>query len=178
VVLAARAWAADDLVAARQHFEEGTRAYNLGEFKRAADEYREAYHLSADPALLYNIAQAYRLDKNAEQALFFYRSYLRNSPNSSHQQEVEQRIRILEEQLKQQQAPPNEIVRPTAPAQVESSPTQALVATPPPRRPAYKKWWLWTGVGVVVVGVGLGVGLGLGLKPGVPHTQLGNLKAF
>jgi tetratricopeptide (TPR) repeat protein len=187
-LVSAPAWAVDDPGGAREHFEEGTRAYNLGEFKHAAEEYREAYRLKPDPALLYNIGQAYRLDKNVEQALFFYRSYLRNTNDPSHREEVEQRIAALEQQQKQQQAPPNEVVKPsdTTPATnaTHSQPattttTRAdLVATPLARRPFYKRWWLWTGVGVVVVGASLGVGLGLGLKASGPSSQLGNLRVF
>jgi hypothetical protein len=60
--------------AARRHFEEGTKAFNLGEFERAAKEYRAAYNAKADPVFLYNIAQAYRLANDFSDALFFYKS--------------------------------------------------------------------------------------------------------
>jgi tetratricopeptide (TPR) repeat protein len=191
----ASARAADDSAGARQHYEEGTRAYNLGEFKRAAEEYREAYRLKPDPAILYNIAQAYRLDKNFDQALFFYRSFLRNQPDTPNRKEVEGRIHTLEDQLKQQQQPPNDVI----PANPESKPPPEaattrkpgmtapepatgraeLVAAAPAKKPVYKKWWLWTGVGVVVVGAALGVGLGIGLaSSGAPSTHFGNFKVF
>jgi hypothetical protein len=39
-LFAGRAAADDDVALARRHFEAGTRAYNLGEFKTAAEEYR------------------------------------------------------------------------------------------------------------------------------------------
>jgi tetratricopeptide (TPR) repeat protein len=188
MLLAGRAFAEEDVAAARRHFEAGSRAFNLGEFKRAAEEYREAYRLKPDPGLLYNIAQSYRLDKNLEQALFFYRSYLRNSPEPAQRNEVKQRIASLETQIAQQQSPPNDVVRPTEPpppnpvkpatASAELKPRADLVATAPPRRPLYKRWWVWTMTGVVAVGAGLGVGLGLGLKPGAPGTSLGNHPVF
>jgi hypothetical protein len=66
LVLGGPAFADDDVATARRHFEAGRRAYNLGELKTAAAEYREAYKLKPDPALLYDIAQSYRLDKNIE----------------------------------------------------------------------------------------------------------------
>jgi hypothetical protein len=189
IVLGGRALAQDDVATARQHFEAGTRAFNVGEFDNAAKEYREAYKLKPDPSILYNVAQSYRLAKNTEQALFFYRSYLRNSTDVSHRQEVEGRIRTLEEQVKQQQAPPNDIVK-TSPASeskpamtepkpaTESPRVDLVVSAPTRKQPAYKKWWVWTVTGVAVVGVGVGVGLGLGLKPGVPASQLGNYRLF
>jgi tetratricopeptide (TPR) repeat protein len=185
VGLAGPALADEDVAAARRHFEAGTRAFNVGEFDSAAKEYREAYKLKPDPNILYNVAQSYRLAKNAEQALFFYRSYMRNANDPSHRQEIEERIRVLEDQLKQEQAPPNDIVRtaPASDAKPQAKPateTRAdLVTSAPPRRkPVYKQWWLWTVTGVAVVGAGLGVGLGLGLKPGAPSTPLGNHQVF
>src|SRR5438105_2708531 len=42
--------------AAKRHYEVGTAAYDLGEFVRAAEEYREAYRAKPQPALLYDIA--------------------------------------------------------------------------------------------------------------------------
>src|SRR3569832_995008 len=93
---------------AKRHFEEATNAYNLGEFKRAAEEYREAYRIKPAAAILYNIAQAYRLGNEPEQALFFYRSFLRNDPATRNRCEVEDRIQKLEQQLAQQKAPPND----------------------------------------------------------------------
>jgi hypothetical protein len=213
IVLESGALAQTEVATARQRFEAGTRAFNLGEFDNAAREYREAYKLKPDPAILYNVAQSYRLAKNTEQALFFYRSYLRNSTDPSHRQEVERRIHALEEQLRQEQAPPNDIrhapsvetqetklapapttpsplARPSeAPNDVTRTPVPAssieatrgaradLVATPP-RRPVYKRWWLWTVTGVVVVGVGVGLGVGLGYRSSAPSTPLGNHVVF
>jgi tetratricopeptide (TPR) repeat protein len=199
VALAALGGAAradDDVAQARRHFEAGTRAFNVGEFDNAAKEYREAYKLKPDPAMLYNVAQSYRLAKNVEQALFFYRSYRRNSTDLAHRQETDARIAALELQLKQQQAPPNDVVNrvpaidgkapdpsPSAPKASEPAPvtTQLELTTPappPPKPPLYRTWWLWTATGVVVVGAGLGIGLGLGLNTAAPSTALGNHKVF
>ena len=79
---------------------------------RRAEEYREAFKGVHDPVILYNIAQSYRLGGNTEQALFFYRSFLRNVPNDPSRPEVEERIRKLEQQLIEQHtmvpAPPAE----------------------------------------------------------------------
>src|SRR5262245_16083155 len=84
---------------ARRHFEEGSKAFALGEFPKAIEEYRAAYRLKPDPAILYNIAQAYRLNSELTQAVFFYRSYLRNMVNAPNRKEVEQRIAALDVQI-------------------------------------------------------------------------------
>src|SRR5437879_13770949 len=45
---------------AMEHFRKGTRAYDLGRFLEAANEYEKAYEAKETPALLYNLGQAYR----------------------------------------------------------------------------------------------------------------------
>ena len=56
-------------------------------------------------------------------------------------------------------------------------PALEVTQAPPPRKPLYKRWWLWTSVAAVTVGVALGVGLGVGLNAG--HGQpVGSLVTF
>jgi tetratricopeptide (TPR) repeat protein len=76
--------------AARQHYEAGITHYNLGEFKQAIDEFKKAYELSKKPRLLFNIAQAYRLDRQWSQAAYFYRTYLRLVPDAENREDVEE----------------------------------------------------------------------------------------
>jgi tetratricopeptide (TPR) repeat protein len=173
------------VAAAKRHYDAGTTAYNLGDFITAANEYREAYKARPLPAILYNIAQAYRLGGDLKQAVFFYRSYLRNVPDSPNRAECEERISVLEAQIAahpatsttppRQEPPPSSAPPPvTAPSSSAPPPAAApaptsplgLTATAPAseRRPASKKWvWGVVAGAVVIVGVGLGVGLALGL---------------
>ena len=137
----------DDPVAAeaRRHYEEGTKAYNLGEYPRAIAEFKAAYNAKPDPLLLYNIAQSFRLGGDAAQALFFYRSFLRNMPEASNRKEVEGRIRTLEKQVEKQgeeqkkEAPAPVVVPPpsaVAPAPLPSQPPPVAAAPSPARTPA------------------------------------------
>jgi tetratricopeptide (TPR) repeat protein len=113
---ASAAEAKSDAAVAKHHFDQGTKAFNLGEFARATTEYKAAYEAKPDPVFLYNIAQAYRLAGDLTQALFFYRSFLRNLPTTPNRREVEGRIRSLEEQVANQHSvttqPPNTTVPP------------------------------------------------------------------
>ncbi|MCC6995426.1 MAG: tetratricopeptide repeat protein [Deltaproteobacteria bacterium] len=93
--------------AARKHFEDGTTAYDLGDFETAIREYKAAYQARKEPVFLYNIAQAYRLQGNFQQASFFYKSYLRNQPEAKNRAEVEARLADLEEQLEKQRKTSN-----------------------------------------------------------------------
>ena len=83
---------------ARRRFDAGNAAYSRGEFVHAAEEYKAAFKEKQDPVFLYNIAQAYRLAGDAKNAVFFYRSYLRNLPNARNRHEIEDRITKLERQ--------------------------------------------------------------------------------
>src|SRR5207253_10403699 len=73
--------------------------YDLGEFKEAADEYIIVYRLRPIPALLFNIAQAYRQGGLYDKARQFYRSYLRESPEAKNRATIEQSIREMDELL-------------------------------------------------------------------------------
>lgn len=125
----------DDPVAqeARRHYEEGTKAFNLGEYPRAVSEFKAAYNAKPDPLLLYNIAQAHRLGGDAGQALFFYRSFLRNLPTASNRKEVEGRIRALEKQVDEQKREATPVPAPVVPRPVATTPsTPPAPPTPTP----------------------------------------------
>jgi hypothetical protein len=113
-------------IQARKHYEEGTKAFNLGEFARAITEFRAAYNAKPDPLLLYNIAQSYRLAGDAVQAAFFYKSFLRNMPNAPNRKEVEGRIKVLEKQIGEQRKDPG-----PAPTAVSPPPTTGTQPPPP-----------------------------------------------
>jgi len=97
--------AAEDAAAsAREHYQKGTAFYDLGKYDEAIKEFEAAYEIKNDPALLYNLAQSYRLAGNAEQALHFYRTYLRRVPKVANRAEIEERITALEQQVAQKNA--------------------------------------------------------------------------
>src|SRR5256885_9625527 len=78
LLLPALAWAqpktADDW------YKEGADQFNLGEYGKAVDAFKQGFTLEGDetkkPAYLYNVAQSYRLAKDCKNALFFYKRYL------------------------------------------------------------------------------------------------------
>src|SRR3954470_7567082 len=117
VVAAAPAARADDpAAAAREHYQRGTTYYDLGKYGDAIREFEAAYEIKNDPALLYNLAQSHRLAGNSEQALHFYRTYLRRVPRPANRAEIEGRITALEQLVAQknvtQTTPPNVTIPP------------------------------------------------------------------
>ena len=170
---------ADDTADAKRLFMSGTRHFDLTEYEAALNDYKEGYRKKDDPVFLYNIAQCYRLLNKNDDALRFYRSYLRRQPDAANHAEVEHKIEALQQAIAAQEqarsTPPTATLRPgevpaatpvEPPSVTATAPAASgeLVATRAARpTPIYKRWWLWTGVGVVVA-VGLGVGLGVGLQ--------------
>jgi tetratricopeptide (TPR) repeat protein len=61
-------------------YKEGETQYNLGNFDKAADAFKQGFALetveSKKSAYLYNVAQAYRQGGKCRDALFFYKRYL------------------------------------------------------------------------------------------------------
>lgn len=127
---------ADDTSEAREHYQKGTSFYDLGRYPEAIREFEAAYQIKNDPALLYNLAQSHRLAGNSEQALHFYRTYLRRVPKAPNRTEIEGRITQLEQVISQnktaQNTPPN-VTMP--PAEQPPSTTPPPSTAPPPSSP-------------------------------------------
>ncbi len=65
---------------ARELAERGRVYHDAGEYERAIDAYREAYVLAPSPGLLFNLAQAFRLHGDCDDAAWMYRRYLDTNP--------------------------------------------------------------------------------------------------
>jgi tetratricopeptide (TPR) repeat protein len=164
-----------DTEEAKQHYARGTAHYNLREYKEAVTEFEAAYRLAPDPVFLYNLGQCNRLMGNNEEALHFYRSYLRMQPDSPNRAEVEGRIEKLEAEIAAHPrpvAPPASAAPPLTPPPAVTTPTPAATSAVAVRaiggsspheraRPVYKKWWFWTVIGVAAAGAATGLALGL-----------------
>jgi tetratricopeptide (TPR) repeat protein len=118
---------------ARQHVARAKVHYDLGEYQQAAEEYIIVYRLRAIPALLFNIAQAYRQGGNYDKAKQFYKAYLRESPKLKNRKMIEQAIREMDELLakekKTKESPPTGVASEPVPAPQKPLP---MPATPPP----------------------------------------------
>lgn len=120
-----------------QHYDRATRAYDLGKYPEAIEEYQKVYEIDGDPVMLYNIAQAYRLNEQPQDAIHFYRRYLQRAPEARNREDVERKIaaqeKVIEEKRKAAaavQPPPPPPVK-TAPKPVEIPVTPTPPAPPP-----------------------------------------------
>lgn len=130
---------------ARTKVSEATAAYNLGYYEDAAHHYEEAYRLILDPALLFNIGQAYRLAGKPERALTAYRSFLRTqTKDTPHRLPVEKRILELEKLI----AEKKQAEKPSAPSTTDTDVTGSLQSRDTPNSnaslpvdsPAHPSW--------------------------------------
>jgi tetratricopeptide (TPR) repeat protein len=144
---------------AEKAFNLGEQHFKLGEYPQALDAFKNAYRDAADPALLFNIGQCYRLLGDSTQALRFYRLYLHDVPDSPRREQVERLVEKLEGSIAAQKTKPPPHVDVGAPASAATGD-----ARPVRDKPVYRRGWFWGVMAGVValaaVGVGLGVGLG------------------
>jgi tetratricopeptide (TPR) repeat protein len=165
---------ADDAVTAKARYESGVRHYDLSEWEPALLDFKEAYRNKPDPAFLYNIAQCHRKLGHTEEAITFYRSYLRRAPDAKNREEVERRIGELERESAAVSAaastvpadaallsvppPPAESTPPASPG-----PPGATLVSPSEVRPARSGQRIVAlglgGLGVIGIGVGSAVAL-------------------
>jgi tetratricopeptide (TPR) repeat protein len=130
--------AGGDAGAARAYFDKATASFALGLYADAAENFEKAFQARPDPALLYNAAQAHRLDGNKPRALTLYQNYLRIYSKGATRAEVEARVAELKkaiEQDRQMATTPPTTTTPSTPATPGGSEvaaaTGAVVAAPP-----------------------------------------------
>jgi len=162
---------------AEAHYEKGMKAYTLGHFPEAIEEFERAYEMRSEPIFLYNIAQSHRQNNAPQRAIFFYRRYLEADPNVKNRAEIEKRIKDMETQLNAQKEKehaaaamtpaPVPAIPPTPPVAEPSPPSATEVQTPQPAssedthpgRGLRIGGLVAGGVGVAAVAAGIAFGL-------------------
>ena len=116
---------------AREHNDLATRFYEVGKYGEAIEEYQKVYLIVDDPVLLFNIAQSYRLWGKPDEAVRFYRNYLRRAPNAPNRADVEKKIADQEKLIDERKRASTT----TAPPPVTTAPPVEATAPPPPPPP-------------------------------------------
>ena len=70
--------------------------HDAGDYGMAIAAFKEAYVLAPSPGLLFNIAQAYRLAGNCDEAAWMYRRYLDTNPTGTNRDLAEQHLVTVE----------------------------------------------------------------------------------
>jgi hypothetical protein len=132
---------------AETHRIAAERYFNLQQYSQAAEEFRQVYRLTADPRVLYAVAQSERLGSDCARAVRSYEAYLRSNPPASQAESARSNLAKCDEMLRA-----SSTAGQVGPAVVTTQPG------PPPR-----KWYRDLGGGLAV-GLGLAttaVGIGL-----------------
>jgi tetratricopeptide (TPR) repeat protein len=169
-------------MSAEEHYQKGMKAYTLGKFPEAIEEFEKAYELRSEPIFLYNIAQSHRQNNSPQRAIFFYRRYLEAEPEAKNRGDIEQRIKDMQTQLNAKSenatpvaaapAPQPVVVAPApAPQPVVVAPVSVLQAQPAPA-PSSGRGLRIAGIAVGAVGVaGVVTGVVLGLQATSLHDD-------
>src|SRR6185503_12531419 len=82
---------------ASKHFQRGAALYGEADYRAALVEFRRAYEIAPNPAVLYNIGQTYYQLQNYAAALVALGRYLTEAGSgAAHRREVEQTIDTLQ----------------------------------------------------------------------------------
>ena len=90
--------------AARAAALEGKKAFNLGDFAKAIEQYEAAYKLKAAPGLFFNLGQSHRRAGHFDRASFYFRRYLETNPPAAQAKATEDVLTEVEAQLATQKA--------------------------------------------------------------------------
>lgn len=200
--VAAETLSEDAAKVAREHHRAGVTHYDLAEYGAALEEFKAAYRAVQDPSLLFNIAQCHRKIGQRADAISFYRSYLRRSPEGANHVEAEHHIGELEREIAAASArgapasvppskpvPPADVVVPASmppsagTAGPASGATRADARPPIPSAGASKRRvgaFVFGGAGLLAIGIGSAVALSarstyngtIGRCPGMVCTTL------
>ncbi len=141
----------DEMREARSRYERGMAKYVVRDFDGAIVDFKIAYELTSEPGLLFNLGQACRLGKRPEDALYFYRTYLRQFPDAPNRRDVVEFIERLAA------LPPPEAAV-LAPLPVLAPPT-AIAPRPPSRRVELGLGIAFSGAALALGGGGVGLGI-------------------
>jgi tetratricopeptide (TPR) repeat protein len=120
---------------ARALYDKAIAHYDLADYDTAITEFKQAYELSKEPGLLFNLAQAHRLKKDWALALHFYKTYLELKPNAANRADAEAQMAKMQHELDNAPPPPPpEVTPPPPPPEVAPPPPPPEVKPPPPPR--------------------------------------------
>ena len=139
---------------ARALAEGGRAAHEHGDYPRAIAAFKEAYVIAPAPELLFNLAQAYRLHGNCEDAGLMYRRYLGTDPASERRSLAESHLATVERcvQKRSLNIPLDDSM---AYLRIpEPPPDLGVIDSPPPRRAAPGRREQNLGVGFAIGGAG------------------------
>jgi hypothetical protein len=121
---------ADNVRRARQHFQDGKKAFEARDYPGALREFQAGYQLEPRPGFLLNMGHAARKMDQLETAREYYRQFMLSNPSGEERRTAEQSLSEIERKLAGPATP--EV---PAPAATPAAASPALPVTPPPALP-------------------------------------------
>lgn len=81
---------------------EAKKAFDLGDYAKAIEQYEAAYKLKAAPGLLFNLGQSHRKAGNLDRATFYFRRYLETNPPEAQAKATEDVLAEVEAEAEKQ----------------------------------------------------------------------------
>jgi tetratricopeptide (TPR) repeat protein len=141
---------------ARELADQGRAFHDAGEYMKAVAAFKEAYVLAPSPGLLFNIAQAYRLAGDCDDAAWMYRRFLDTNPAEGSRALAEQHLSAVEKCGHGGLL----VISPPSVATPVPDPQPTVTATDvdtTPHENREKRLALWVGIGGGVALIGAGV---------------------
>jgi len=144
---------------ARALAERGRAFHDAGDYPNAIAAFTQAYVMAPSPALLFNLAQAYRLQGNCDDAALMYRRFLATNPEPDQRALAETHLASVERCLhKMALHIPVETPGPRVVAAPRSEPVAVFAAAPAPASAVSRRAQIEKDVGI-----GLAIGGGMSL---------------
>jgi hypothetical protein len=117
-----------DLTAAKAAFQAGNVSFNEADYPRAILYWEDAFRrdCTAHPLLL-NLARAYELNGQKQQAIIALETFVQREPTSTERAQIQRRIEVLKKQLETERAA-TPVAAPTA-----ATPSEAPAPVPAPQ---------------------------------------------
>src|SRR5687768_13158318 len=110
-------------------YQSGMAHFHARDYSKARADYLAAYNLRAEPIVLFNIAQTYRLESNVNKALEYYKKFLAESKIAEDlRNEAESYVAKLEEEATAAEAARRRLAE-TGPREADGTPVR--VGDPP-----------------------------------------------
>ena len=140
---------------ARQLADRGRAAHEAGDYGKAIAAFQEAYVIAPSPGLLFNLAQAYRLAGDCDDAAWMYRRYLDTNPGEASRTLAEQHLGAVEKcghggllVL----SPPTPTPVPPTPVTELATPAVTVDTAAPASRTKRAALWVGVGGGIALAG--------------------------
>jgi hypothetical protein len=129
---------------AKKHFAKGKELYDKGDKAGAVEEFKEAYKLSKNPTLLYNVGFVYDELKDKPLAVHYYKKFLEDAPTNEktadNKKLATERVKALEKEIEDENKVPDQ--PPDQPDQPPDQPdkpaevfTHSIIEEAPPGKP-------------------------------------------